>query len=176
MAKLVIRTEGLPAETLKLKTGRNRVGRSSENDFQIQHDTISRFHCEIEVLAESMVVRDLDSSNGTFVNEEPVSKATLESGQMLRLGDVQLEVCDAPRPPDPDSVLMCSNHPTFPASMQCTQCQRVFCGTCIHLLRRSGGMVLRLCPVCSGRCEPLQGLGPARKGVLGNLLGKFLKR
>lgn len=177
MAKLLLKTPGLPAETLRLKTGRNRFGRSSENDFVIHHDTISRFHCEVEVKEDAMLVRDLDSSNGTFIDDEAVEKLTpITTGQMLRLGDVKLEVKDAPEPVDPDAIPPCTNHPNLPASMRCTRCDRVFCGSCIHLLRLAGGKLHKLCPACSGHCEPLKELTPAKRGVLGGLMKKWFKR
>jgi len=176
MAKLVIKTEGLPAETLPLKLGLNRLGRSSQNDFEIQHDTISRFHCEVEVHDDTMLVRDLDSSNGTFVDDEPVSKATLVSGQFLRLGDVSLEVLDAPVPPDPDAIPRCVNHPDYPASMRCTKCGRLLCGPCIHILKVAGGISHKLCPACSGHCEPLPNMNRDKKSLFGNLVEKLFRR
>jgi pSer/pThr/pTyr-binding forkhead associated (FHA) protein len=96
MAKLVIRIEGLPLEVIKLKGGLNRFGRSSQNDFQIDHPTVSRFHAEIVLGDKWMFVRDTDSSNGVFVNGKRVSECLLESGQFLRLGEVSLEVENAP--------------------------------------------------------------------------------
>jgi hypothetical protein len=174
MAKLVIKSDGLPAETIMLKSGVNRLGRSSSNDFQIQHPTISRFHCEIEVRDNAMSVRDLDSSNGTFVNDQPVGTAQLETGQILRLGDVKLEVKDAPQPVAEGEMPACSNHPNHPASMECTQCHRLFCGACVHILKRAGGKILRLCPACSGHCQPLQGIEQRPKRLFGNLVNKLL--
>ena len=66
MAKLVIKSDGLPAEVIQVEKGLNRFGRSSANDYQIHHESVSRFHCEIEVRDDCMIVRDLDSSNGTL--------------------------------------------------------------------------------------------------------------
>jgi hypothetical protein len=166
----------LPAETLPLKRGLNRLGRSSQNDFQIHHDTISRFHCEVEVNEEAMLVRDLDSSNGTFVDDEAVSKATLLTGQCLRLGDVSLEVVDAPAPPDPDAIPMCVNHPNYPASMRCTQCGRLLCGPCLHILKLAGGKAHKLCPACSGHCESLQGMNRDRRNLFSHLVQKLFRR
>jgi hypothetical protein len=177
MAKLVIRTKGLPVETLDLKKGVNRLGRSADNDFKIQHDTISRFHCEVEVLDESMWAHDLDSSNGTFVNDQPVDgRVQLETGSLLRLGDVTMEIQDAPAPVEAEAPPACTNHPALPASMICTQCHLAFCGSCIHVLRRSGGKVLRLCPACSGHCESIAGMNQAQKSLFGNLISKLFKK
>jgi hypothetical protein len=177
MAKLVIRTKGLPSEVLDLKNGVNRIGRSSGNDFMIMHDTLSRFHCEVEVKEDSMWVRDLDSSNGTFLNDQPVEQQVqLEHGSLLQLGEVVLEVTEVPEPAAEEEVTACTNHPTFPASMICVQCKRVFCGACIHILKRSGGRALRLCPMCSGHCEPLVGMNVTRANFLGAFLKKLFTR
>jgi FHA domain/B-box zinc finger len=177
MAKLVIRTPGLPAEVINLKPGPNRLGRSAAADFQIFHDTLSRFHCEVNVKDDGMTVRDLDSSNGTFVNDQPVIHLTpLETGSLLRLGSVTLEVKDAPEPVSEEEVPACSNHPQHPASMICTQCRRVFCGTCIHILKRGGGKVLRLCPACSGHCVSLQGMNLDRSHFIGKFIKKLFKK
>jgi len=176
MAKLVIRGKGGRDEVLKLKEGINRLGRSALNDFAILDATVSRFHCEVEVTAERIVVRDLDSANGTFVDDQPVETAELRNGQVLRLGDVCLEVRDAPEPPDENAVPMCAIHPTYPASMQCTECHKLFCGACVHVLRRSGGQFLRLCPQCSGHCVPLGVLRPGAKGFIQDIVDKLLKK
>ena len=175
MAKLIIRTKGLPAEVIELKKGINRLGRSSANDFQIQHDTISRFHCEIEVRDDGMFVRDVDSSNGTLVNNQPVESAQLHSGNFLRLGYVSMEVTNAPEPIT-DALPMCSIHPNLSASMICTQCRKVFCGTCVHILKRTDGNFLRLCPECSGHCEPIKTLVHTPKKSVGSFIKKLFKK
>ena len=176
MAKLVIKTEGLPVEVIELKKGLNRLGRSVWNDFQFNHGSISRFHAEIEVHDDIMFVRDLDSSNGTFVNDEAVEQSPLESGQILRLGDIRMEVKDAPKPAAERETPMCHLHPVLPASMVCTQCSKQFCGACVHILKRAGGRVLRLCPACSGHCEPLTPTAPEAKPTLSRIIQKLLKR
>jgi hypothetical protein len=176
MAKLVIKGKGLRDEVLKLKDGPNRFGRSTANDFVFLDATVSRFHCELEVSANALSVRDLDSANGTFIDDQPVDRADLCNGQVLRLGDVCLEVREAPEAVDESKIPMCSLHPGYPANMECTQCHKVFCGSCIHILRRSGGKIHRLCPQCSGYCVPLGALRAGAKGFLQDLVGKLLRK
>ena len=177
MATLVIRTKGLPAETLELKPGVNRLGRSSDNDFKIQHDTISRFHCEVVVQEDALWAHDLDSSNGTYVNDLLIEgRVYLTDGDLLRLGDVNMEVQDAPgKPADEDASPKCANHPDIIATMICSQCQLTFCGACVHVLSRVGGKILRVCPSCSGHCESLEGMNQGRrpKGLLGHITSLF---
>lgn len=176
MAKLVVRTDGLPAEVIKLKSGINRFGRSSGNDFQIEHPTVSRFHCEIEVREDAMFVRDLDSSNGTFINDQQIGEAQLETGHVLRLGEVYMEVKDAPKFVGNDELVPCANHPKLSAIMECTQCHKKFCGSCVHILKRLNNQYLRLCPVCSGQCQSLEVMKQEKKKFLGNFVSKWFKK
>src|SRR4051794_38150508 len=89
MATLLITSAGFEGRVLKLKLGTNRLGRSPKNDFQIEHDSVSAVHCEIDVVSDALIVRDCRSTNGTFIDGEPVVSATLSAGRSLRLGEVE---------------------------------------------------------------------------------------
>lgn len=184
MAKLLIKTEGFPSRVLELKLGLNRMGRSPGNDFQIEHPTISSQHCELVLDNEGLLVRDCDSTNGTFVNGEPVHEARLEAGQNLQLGDVEflVETTDAtiaipkfdvgkPAPPVvlSDGGMVCPRHRHARVTHQCTHCHEVLCDECVHRLRRRGGKVLKLCPLCSHPVEVLGGAKKKKKTFLGFL-------
>jgi hypothetical protein len=166
----------MPAEVIKLKKGLNRFGRSSGNDFQIFHESVSRFHCEIELTDDGMIVRDMDSSNGTFINDQPIGEAALETGHVLRMGEVRMEVKDAPDAASEKDMIPCVNHPKLAASMVCTQCGKKFCGSCVHLLKRLNGQFLRLCPVCSGHCDPLHAPDAPKRNIVTSLMTRLLKR
>ena len=63
------------------------IGRASDCDYVIQNSTVSRRHAEIKVSNRQVSVRDLESSNGTYVNGEKISDRTrLEPGDELQLG------------------------------------------------------------------------------------------
>jgi hypothetical protein len=62
------------------------VGRSLENDVCLGDPEVSRRHCEFEQFEDLIVVSDLDSSNGTFVNGLRIKQVTLEPGDKLTLG------------------------------------------------------------------------------------------
>ncbi|MCX7722998.1 MAG: FHA domain-containing protein [Verrucomicrobiae bacterium] len=172
-ARLVIQDSNGAAQVIQLKKGLNRLGRSAANDFVIVDPSVSRLHCEIEVRDDGMFVRDLDSSNGTFVDGQPVSRAQLHPGQTLQLGSVRMIVEQAPEPVcEPPK--WCYNHPEHPASMRCKQCGKIFCGSCVHVLRRVGGKYLRLCPVCSGHCEPMVVVKPPPKKLITGFLRKLM--
>lgn len=64
------------------------VGRSRSADLTLSDDRVSRRHCELELRADGrLLVRDLESTNGTFLGGEPLlEETTLHVGQILRLG------------------------------------------------------------------------------------------
>src|SRR5579872_2111122 len=92
MANLVIQSPGFNNQVINLNLGVNRFGRIPGNDFIIEHATISSKHCEIALSDGQVTVRDCGSTNGTFLNDQPVMEATLAEGQILRLGDVDFLV------------------------------------------------------------------------------------
>jgi diguanylate cyclase (GGDEF)-like protein len=65
------------------------IGRDRENDIVLDSDSVSRRHARIELRDGSFFVVDLDSTNGTFVNDEPepVTASQLRQGDQLKIGD-----------------------------------------------------------------------------------------
>ena len=68
------------------------VGRAVRADFSVDVPLVSRLHCRLTATDGRLEVRDLDSTNGTFVNDRKVSQATLVSGDRLRIGRLELTV------------------------------------------------------------------------------------
>ena len=69
------------------------VGRSPDVEMSIGHPSISRRHCQFSLDAQgALTVRDLDSMNGTYVNESRVTKAVLQPGMLVRIGGLTLRV------------------------------------------------------------------------------------
>ena len=62
------------------------VGRSSKCDIQIDQESISRNHSKIVNTGKSILVRDLGSTNGTYVNDEPVEEYILRDGDLIKIG------------------------------------------------------------------------------------------
>src|ERR1017187_1977456 len=104
MAKLVILNQGMTGRTFELNVERNTVGRVEDNTFQITDGSVSSHHAEILLRGNDVVIRDLNSTNGTFINNEKISETVLKPGQTLRFGQVELKIDDgkpvsAPPPP-----------------------------------------------------------------------------
>jgi pSer/pThr/pTyr-binding forkhead associated (FHA) protein len=89
MPKLVVLSEGLTGRSYELKVDKTTVGRLDDNAFQISEQSVSSHHCELLLKGNDVVVRDLNSTNGTYINGEKISEKVLKPGQILRLGNVE---------------------------------------------------------------------------------------
>lgn len=94
MAKLVILNQGMTGRTMELTVDRTTVGRVEENTFQIADASVSSRHAEILLRGTDIVIRDLNSTNGTFINNEKITETVLKPGQTLRFGQVELKIDD----------------------------------------------------------------------------------
>jgi putative nucleotidyltransferase with HDIG domain len=71
------------------------VGRVAQCEIHIDDQAVSRRHCTFAVRGSELVVTDLDSANGTFVNERRVTSATVRPGDLIRVGATVLEYRDS---------------------------------------------------------------------------------
>lgn len=105
MAKLVILNQGMTGRTFELNVERNTVGRVEDNTFQIADASVSSHHAEILLRGNDIVIKDLNSTNGTYLNGEKVTEVVLKPGQTLRFGQVELKIDDGkPVSPPPAPV------------------------------------------------------------------------
>jgi pSer/pThr/pTyr-binding forkhead associated (FHA) protein len=94
MAKLVILNQGMTGRTFEVNVERTTVGRVEDNTFQIADASVSSHHAEILLRGSELVIKDLNSTNGTFINGEKISESVLQPGQTLRFGQVELKIDD----------------------------------------------------------------------------------
>ena len=100
MAKLVVLSAGMTGRTHELKADKTTIGRVEDNTFQIAEASVSSHHCEVLMRGNEVVIRDLNSTNGTFINGEKVTESVLKPNQILRLGQIELRLeTDAPAAP-----------------------------------------------------------------------------
>jgi FHA domain/Domain of unknown function (DUF1707) len=90
-ARLRPRALGLPPAT-ELLHARLVLGRSSTCELVLADDTVSRRHAELRAEDGRWIVRDLDSSNGTWVNGRRVIEAEVRPGDVLHLGGCRLRL------------------------------------------------------------------------------------
>jgi pSer/pThr/pTyr-binding forkhead associated (FHA) protein len=92
MARLVLLSEGFTGRTYELKGEKTTVGRVSDNAFEISESSVSSHHAEIILQGNDVLIRDLGSTNGTFINGEQINEGVLKPGQILRLGTVEMRL------------------------------------------------------------------------------------
>jgi CheY-like chemotaxis protein len=92
MAKLVVVSPALGGLSHELSGGWATIGRADGNTFQIVEASISGRHCEVRLQGDELVVRDLLSTNGTFVQNKKIAEGVLIPGELLRLGHVELRL------------------------------------------------------------------------------------
>jgi hypothetical protein len=90
MARLIVQPGSPTAREIQLKPGANALGRGPANDFTLDDASVSGSHCQIVVDGAKVLIRDLGSTNGTFVNRAPVKEAVLQTGQTLHLGGLEM--------------------------------------------------------------------------------------
>src|SRR4051794_21661918 len=98
---VIVRGRGA-TETITLGDGVTTVGRQDECQLRIKSSQVSRKHCEIFEKKGLLLVKDLGSSNGTFVNGKRIQEQrVLEPGDELTIGQVKLKVAKAGEAPPP---------------------------------------------------------------------------
>ncbi len=79
---------GIIGKKYDLSPGVTTIGRDPLASIVLDADSVSRSHARVEIVAGEAVVVDLDSTNGTFINDNPVAREVLKSGDHLKVGDV----------------------------------------------------------------------------------------
>jgi pSer/pThr/pTyr-binding forkhead associated (FHA) protein len=92
MSKLVLLSEGFAGRTYELSVEKTTVGRVEDNAFQIAEPSVSSHHAEIILRGNDVVIKDLGSTNGTYINGEKITEAVLKPGQVLKFGTVELRL------------------------------------------------------------------------------------
>jgi hypothetical protein len=191
MPKLTVKTGSQAGRQIQLQPGVNRVGRNPDNPIHIPEPSISSFHCEILVADIASSVRDLGSTNGTFINQKQVTKAVLQNGDTLTLGDIdfavdieevnialpELRFEEAPGAAFlEDGSPACFTHREVSATFTCTKCENWWCNDCVRLLKRLNGEFLKFCPECDAPCVELpRDTGGRRKRSFFSRLGDTLR-
>ncbi len=152
MLKVRIKSAEVAAQLINLRAGSNRFGRSVTNDFQIDHPSVSSTHCEIIFGNDTIQIRDLGSTNGTFINGKRVSEAALKPGQSFQLGVIELllETGSVSAVASP-SAKVCAQHPRSTATADCPKCIKTFCDSCVTT-RIVAGEMKKFCRHCSSEC------------------------
>jgi predicted component of type VI protein secretion system len=91
MAKIILSMDGLTLKEIPLTKERTTIGRKPHNDIQIDNLAISGEHAVIVTILNDSFLEDLNSTNGTVVNGQPVKKHFLQSNDVIELGKYRLK-------------------------------------------------------------------------------------
>lgn len=104
MAKLILRAGALRRE-ITLDDKPHSIGRRPANRLMLDDQAVSGRHAHIYALGGRYQIEDLQSSNGTRVNGQPISKHTLKHGDRIQIGNNEFEFDDPPEASEPEQML-----------------------------------------------------------------------
>lgn len=114
---LALVREGGVANTVTMRRAKLIIGRKPECEIRIPVPDVSREHCEIRVEAERVLVKDLGSSNGTYVDGQRVQEAELKAGSVLTVGPATFVVQVDGKPASIDAAAVLQRGATKGASV-----------------------------------------------------------
>jgi type II secretory pathway predicted ATPase ExeA len=98
VGRILLASEGQTVIERELKPGRLVIGRTPDNDLQIDSKFISRHHCQIVTQADACLIEDLNSTNGIYVQSKRVRRHNLNDGDVVQVGQHEIMYIDE-RPP-----------------------------------------------------------------------------
>lgn len=101
MAKLKLMFKGEVLNVYSLDREQLTVGRRPDNDVQIDNLAVSGRHARILTIVNDSFIQDLDSTNGTYINGDRVTKPALHDGDVITIGKHQL-VYETEQEAEPD--------------------------------------------------------------------------
>ena len=94
VGRILLASEGKTVMERDLKPGRLVIGRTPDNDLQIDSKFISRHHCQIVTQADSCLIEDLNSTNGIYVQSKRVRRYDLNDGDVVQVGQHEIMYID----------------------------------------------------------------------------------
>ncbi|RJX30333.1 MAG: FHA domain-containing protein [Oxalobacter sp.] len=94
-AKLIVTLDGEVIRELELMRDRITIGRRPYNDIVLDTPSISGEHAMIATVLNESILEDLNSTNGTYVNGQPIKKHFLQNGDVIELVKYRIEYLDA---------------------------------------------------------------------------------
>jgi type II secretory pathway predicted ATPase ExeA len=98
VGRILLASEGKTLVERELKPGRLVIGRTPDNDLQIDSKFISRHHCQLVTQPDSCLIEDLNSTNGIFVQSKRVRRHNLNDGDVVQVGQHEIMYIDERSP------------------------------------------------------------------------------
>ncbi|HEX3914948.1 MAG TPA: AAA family ATPase [Steroidobacteraceae bacterium] len=98
VGRILLAIDGKTVVERELKPGRLVIGRTPDNDLQIDSKFISRHHCQLVTQQDSCLIEDLNSTNGIFVKSKRVRRHNLNDGDVVQVGQHEIMYIDERSP------------------------------------------------------------------------------
>lgn len=102
MPQVIVSVEGVEIKHVPLRKQRTTLGRLPDNDIVLENMVVSGHHCafELEGVAD-VVVEDLHSTNGTYINGKMIKRQQLCDGDVLAIGNFRIQYVASSQPVTP---------------------------------------------------------------------------
>ena len=92
MPKLTVLTEGIEPTSFELAKEVTSVGRVQGNDIVLDHQSVSGSHGELVLRGQDVYIRDLGSTNGSYIDGSKVAESPVQPSEVITFGEVQLKL------------------------------------------------------------------------------------
>jgi len=101
VAKIIITSEDQSVTEVELVKERVTIGRKPHNDIVLDHRAVSSAHATLTVMLDDVILEDLGSTNGTFINGQKVYRHKLAEGDKVAIATFELRFVASPMKPQP---------------------------------------------------------------------------
>jgi pSer/pThr/pTyr-binding forkhead associated (FHA) protein len=86
MLKIELKYQGMKLQTFETNSDEITIGRNPKNDIRVDNPAVSNSHAAVRKVMNTYYIEDLDSTNGTFVNEKKIARYELLDGDEVIIG------------------------------------------------------------------------------------------
>ncbi len=115
MPKMIVSIDGVVIKEVQLSKERTTLGRRPYNDVVIDNLAVSGEHAAIQMTGSDVVLEDLNSTNGTYVNGKAIKKQALQNGDTIEVGKYKIKFVNEAEAPAYDKTMVFKSGETPPA-------------------------------------------------------------
>jgi pSer/pThr/pTyr-binding forkhead associated (FHA) protein len=106
MPKMIVSIDGVVIKEVQLTKERTTLGRRPYNDVVIDNLAVSGEHAALQMTGNEVMLEDLNSTNGTYVNGKAVKKQALQNGDTIEVGKYRIKFVNEVEAPDFDKTML----------------------------------------------------------------------
>ncbi len=106
MPKMIVSIDGVVIKEVQLTKERTTLGRRPYNDVVIDNLAVSGEHAALQMNGSEVVLEDLNSTNGTYVNGKAVKKQSLQNGDTIEVGKYKIKFVNEAEAPGFDKTML----------------------------------------------------------------------